>query len=180
MLVCALAGCTTSTPTPAATVPSTAPTPVRSATIDPAAAAQKQNVDDARAALATFNDLTNSTAQAGYDAEPLSPMMTGELRPAVIVAYRDYAERKLKQTGTSTIDAVTMVKYEPGPAGAGKERVTLDACRDNSGIDVVTPDGKSAISDEGPDRFVVTYVAAHQEDDRWTFDSATPDRERAC
>ena len=187
LAVLAVGACTTGSPAPAPSTPapttapsSPLPTPTATPSLDAAAAKKKAAVDAATTTLTTFIDRSNAVGQAGYDdASSLSGSLGGDLRSRMKDLYDQRRTSGIRQTGDSKIESVEVAKYEPGAGSGVQGTVVLDACVDNSSMDVVLPDGSSRLDPDYPRRLVVTYTL-RDTDGHWTVDDVTSDAERTC
>lgn len=175
----AAAGCspatpsTTSSPTSSVTA---SPTP----TLDPAEVQEQEAVAAATATLTEFLRVSDEIGENGYaDASALDPLVSGDLRPRLVSVIEHSRSKGARLTARATVESVEVGGYEPGPDGAGRERVLLDACVDNSTSEILLPDGSSMIDRRYAQRVVVTYTVQHQ-GDLWTVDDAQSDEARTC
>lgn len=151
-----------STPTDSPS-PSASPTPE-----DPAEAAKAENIAEAKQRYLEFHEITTAESKKGKS--PFSELMSGgyigssELQSQQQSFWEQYTDLKLKQVGEASIEVVEVTKYEGDPMlkDVTGQRVHLKACIDNSGRDVVRPDGTSAVQKGGPDRVLMTAVMQGQ------------------
>lgn len=147
---------------------------------DPAEAAKAKNIAEAEQRYLEYQDITSEYAQKGEN--PFWDLMSGgyigsaELQESEQSYWEQFTELKLKETGppgSETVEVVEVTKYEGDPLKkdvTGK-RVYMNVCIDNSGRDVVRPDGTSAVQNGGPDRVLMKVVMQGQKQEGiWSLD----------
>lgn len=151
-------------PTPTASPsPSASPTPE-----DPAEAAKAKNIAEAKQRYLEFQEITTAESKKGQS--PFSELMSGgyigssELQSQQQSFWEQYTDLKLKQVGEASIEVVEVTKYEGDPLlkDVTGQRVHMKVCIDNSGRDVVRPDGTSAVQKGSQDRVLMTAVMQGQ------------------
>jgi hypothetical protein len=162
-----------STPKPSATVSVTP-------SLDPAEVQKQAAVDAATTTLTALIAASNEIGLGGYaDSAPISGLVGGDLRVAMLDLNRQSAESSSRQVGSASVADVTVAEYDAGQVGGGRERVVLDACIDTTGMDIVLPDGSSRLDPNTPDRRIVQYTVQNT-DGHWTVDALTSDAARTC
>ena len=150
-----------------------------SASADPTEAAQKKNVADATARYEEFLAISTENAKKGESAfdELLQGGYFGdpELQSRQDSYWRQFTKQKLKQSGDREVTSVELAEYEGDPLEKDVlgHRVQLQVCLDNSAVDVVKPDGSSAIQEGVPVRMIMDVVLQGQEDGRWAVREST-------
>ena len=151
-----LSGCGTSSPeadpvSPVSRATSPAPRPT-------ADAVEEHDVSEAQAMLAKFVAARNAVGSAGYvDWTPLSEYLSGDLRPAMIADFAEYAAAGIRDAGGTVLDGTEVAEYIPAPDGSAGTVVALDACLDRSQADLVDSAGVSYLDPDRARRYVVTY-----------------------
>lgn len=175
----AAAGCTPGDPEPEPTTSASqavTPTP----TTDPAEAQEEAAVAAATTALTALMQAVDEFAQGGYvDLGPLNGLVGGDLRTTLPATYEQSQAKGARQTGSTVLEDITLVEFQPGPSGGGREQVVLEACADSTGKDVVLPDGSSTLDPSFPKRLTMTYTVQNN-DGHWTVDAVEPDAARPC
>lgn len=155
--------------------PSVSPTPE-----DPAEAAKAKNIAEAKQRYLEFQEITTAKSKKGQN--PFWDLMSGgylgtsELQEEQRSFWEQYTELKLKQVGEASIKIVEVTKYEGDPLqkDVTGQRVHLKVCIDNSGRDVVRPDGTSAVQKGSPDRVLMTVTMQGQKQDGiWSVNETT-------
>lgn len=163
------------TPTPSATTPSATPTPTASPT--PTLDAQQQRIEDAKAAYLAYTAAVNQVMQTagatGWMETVVAPYVSGDLRPRLVSYYGQVSAQQLRQTGETKVASLEATE-------SVEQRVVLEACLDNSGIDVVDPSGKSVLLEGFPDRLITVETMRQQDDGRWTLVASETDQARPC
>lgn len=136
-----LTGCV---PHPSPTLPSPEPTST------PVFASDEEALAAAEAAYREYEAEVDRSLST-YDQDGLPKVATGDALSAAIKAATDLEKRGQRQTGTSTIDSLSLVA-----GGAEDESVQIYACLDVSGTDLVDGSGKSVVPSGRPTRFPVT------------------------
>jgi len=175
------AACTPDDPTPSPTTSSTStPTTTPTPTPTPTLSEKDQNIADAKAAYELYVATRNVVEQGGMTnwREQILPLVGGDLRAQKVSFYEQAVEQQLRQTGATTIAALTATGYTPSTVG--NDQVTLEVCNDNSGVDLVDPSGKSVLQPGFPPRLTSIVVMQHQGGERWTVNSASADVDRPC
>ena len=174
-------GCSPGSPDETSTSSATtSATPTGTPTTDPAAAQEQAFVDAATAALTALVATSDEIGQAGYaDWAPMAGLVGGDLRVRAQDLHEQRAASGSRQTGSTTIDDVTVAEYDAGPDGGGRERVVLDACVDTSDVDIVLADGTSRLDPDEPTRLVVRYTVQNT-DGHWTVDDIASDPAQTC
>lgn len=166
-----------STPTAS---PSASPTPE-----DPAEAAKAKNIAEAKQRYLEFQEITTANAKKGRS--PFSDLMSGgyigssELQSQQQSFWQQYTELKLKQIGEASIEVVGVTKYEGDPLkkDVTGQRVYMNVCVDNSGRDVVNPDGTSALRKDSPDRVLMKAVMQGQKQEGiWSLNENTSTKKK--
>lgn len=176
-----LAACTTGGdhPTPSPTTTKSSPTPTETETTpaDPVEAAKQANIDAAKARYVEFVATTNTIDQAGgiNGYEQVQDFLgTPEMMTERQSFYSQFAEKGLKQTGETKVASLTVTEYIGDPTVAGQtQQVRIDVCLDNGGVDVVRPDGTSALLPGYPTRLIQNVFMQTQQDGRWTINENT-------
>lgn len=163
-------------PTPTASPSSSAsPTPE-----DPAKAAKAKNIAEAKQRYLEFQKITTTNAKKGQSA--FGDLMDGgyigssELQTEQQSFWEQYTELKLKQVGEAKVKVVAVTKYEGDPLqkDVTGHRVHMKVCIDNSGKDVVNPDGTTALRKDSPDRVLMKIVMQGQKQDGiWSVTDGT-------
>lgn len=163
-------------PTPTASPSSSAsPTPE-----DPAEAAKAKNIAEAEQRYLEYQEITTEHAKKGES--PFSELMSGgyigssELQESEQSFWEQYTELKLKEIGQTVIEVVEVTKYEGDPLkkDVTGQRVYMTVCIDNSGRDVVNPDGTSALRKDSPDRVLMKAVMQGQKQEGiWSLNENT-------
>jgi hypothetical protein len=157
------------------TSPSASPTPTASPSLtDPEAAAMEQNVTDAEQRYREFRQISDRYAKKGKS--PFWELLNnGYLGNADIQAsqrsfWEQFTELKLKQTGQASVVSVDVTEYEGDPLDESiqGQRVHLSVCTDNSGKDVVRPDGTSALQKGDSRRIEMGIVMQGQSTGMWS------------
>ncbi|MEU4360770.1 hypothetical protein [Promicromonospora sp. NPDC023987] len=155
--------------------PPVSPTPTASPSpTDPAAAAKEKNVADAELRYSEFRDISDRYAKKGES--PFWELMNnGYLGNADIQAsqqsfWDQFTELKLKQTGQASVASVEVTDYEGDPLDESVQghRVHLIICTDNSGKDVVRPNGTSALKKGDSRRIEMGVVMQGQSSGVWS------------
>lgn len=184
-LVLSLAACQADTEAAPGTSasPSASPTPTdlpSPTPEDPAEAAKAKNIAEAEQRYLEYQDITSEYAQKGEN--PFWDLMSGgyigsaELQESEQSYWEQFTELKLKETGppgSETVEVVEVTKYEGDPLkkDVTGQRVYMNVCIDNSGRDVVRPDGTSAVQKGGPDRVLMKVVMQGQKQEGiWSLD----------
>jgi type V secretory pathway adhesin AidA len=176
-LVATTAACTPDDPTPSPTAttatptPTPTPTPTRTPTVD----ARQQRIEDAKAAYVAYTAAVNDVMQnsgAGATEKIIAPYVSGDLRPRLVSYYQQVVDQGLRQTGATKIASLEVVSDDG--------TIVLDACLDNSGVDVVDPTGKSVLLPGFPSRLVTVETLRQQDDGRWTLVRSETDQARPC
>ena len=177
-LVTTAAACTPDdpapTPTPTtSTTPTSTPTPTPTPT--PTLSEKDQNIADAKAAYllytAAFNEVMKASG-AGWMEKVIAPYVSGDLRPRLVNYFQQVADQGLQQTGDKKVASLEVVSADG--------TVVLDACLDNSGVDVFDKSGKSVILEGFPDRLITVETVRRQDDGRWTLVDSQTDQDRPC
>ncbi|MGI5188955.1 hypothetical protein ACQEVI_12520 [Promicromonospora sp. CA-289599] len=160
--------------------PSASPTPE-----DPAEAAKAKNIAEAKQRYLEFQEITTENAKKGKS--PFSELMSGgyigssELQSQQQSFWEQYTELKLKQVGEANVEVVAVTKYEGDPLqkDVTGQRVHMKVCVDNSGKDVVRPDGTSAVQKGSPDRVLMKVTMQGQtQDGIWSVNEVTSTGEK--
>jgi hypothetical protein len=147
---------------------------------DPAEAAKAKNVAEAKQRYLEFQEITTANAKKGQS--PFSELMSGgyigssELQSQQQSFWEQYTDLKLKQVGEASINVVEVTKYEGDPLqkDVTGHRVHMKVCIDNSGRDVVNPDGTSALRKDSPDRVLMKAVMQGQKQEGiWSLNENT-------
>jgi hypothetical protein len=163
------------TPPDASASPSVSPTPTASPSpTDPAVAARKKNIADAEQRYIEFREISDRYAKKGKN--PFWELMNnGYLGNADIQAsqqsyWQQVNELKLKQTGQASVVSVETTDYEGDPLDESVQgqRVHFRVCVDNSGKDVVRPDGTSALQKGDSRRIEMGAVMQGQSSGLWS------------
>lgn len=162
--------------TPAtATSPSASPTPTASLSpVDPAVAAKKKNVTDAKQRYNEFRQISDRYAKKGKD--PFWKLMdegylgNADLQSSQQSFWKQFTELKLKQTGQASVVSVEVTDYEGDPLSKSVQghRVHMIVCTDNSRKDVVRTDGTSALQKGDSRRIEMGVVMQGQSSGVWS------------
>ncbi|MCL2091341.1 MAG: hypothetical protein FWH11_09010 [Micrococcales bacterium] len=182
-VVVVVTGCTsddkpapTGTAEPTRTQASTRP-PQTTLTLSP----KEQNIEDAKTAYKHYRGLYDEVAQGGYhdwDAK-LRTLTVGDHR-ADLIGYARAAEAAgAHQVGTVKVVSMTATEYVDSGTGSGHERVTFEVCEDDTGRQVIMPDGTDDLIPGTTGRFVATTTMAHA-GDAWIVANYHKDRGRPC
>ena len=175
-----LAACTTGgddpTPSPTATKSSPTPTETETTPADPVEAAKQANIDAAKARytdyIATINAIATDGMTDGYN-RILDFLGTPDMMNERASYYAQASEQGLRQTGEIKIASVTVTEYNGDPTVAGQtQQLRMDVCLDNSGVDIVRPDGTSALLPGYPPRLIQNVLMQTQQDGRWTVNES--------
>ncbi|GAA4719581.1 hypothetical protein APR04_003477 [Promicromonospora umidemergens] len=171
-----ISGSPSASPTPTTSPsPSVPPTPE-----NPAKAAKAKNIAEAKQRYLEFQEITTAKSKKGQS--PFSELMSGgyigssELQSQQQSFWEQYTDLKLKQVGEASIEVVEVTKYEGDPLlkDVTGQRVYMKVCIDNSGRDVVNPDGTSALRKDSPDRVLMTAVMQGQKQEGiWSVNETT-------
>jgi len=138
-----LVGCVpTTSPTSPAPRPST--TPVFATDAEALAAATK-----AYAAYVRVSD--EILADGGNNPERIEQVASGEALDGALAGYSDFRQRGLHSVGDSKVGHVSLQKFSPESV-SGKNLVTIYACLDVEGVDVLDQTGTSVVSTQRPPR----------------------------
>lgn len=168
-------GSTTTSPTPtrsSTATPTSSPVPSPSETPD----ATQLRIDDAKATYTEYTAAFNKAQQAGggtWMEDVVAPFTSGDMRPRMVSYFEQFVAQGLRQTGASRIAALTAVE-------ATEQTVVLEACLDNTDVDVVDPNGASVMLEGFPARLITVETLRVQADGRWTLVDSKTDQERQC
>jgi hypothetical protein len=185
LITTAVAGCsmfgsadpTPSPSTPAATTdaPTSSPEPS-----DPAEAAKQQNIDDARARYEEFLAIGSKHAKAGTSAfeELLNKGYLGdnEIQTSEQSYWEQFTKQKLKQVGDGEgVVSVQVLDYEGDTSKDGVlgHRVHMEVCLDNTGLDIVKPDGSSILQEGVSQKVIMDVLMQGQETGLWSVREST-------
>ena len=96
-------------------------------------------------------------ADGGKRPERLLEVATGDAYESELKGFRGVADSGWHSIGVSTLDSVTLQSYDS--SSAGEAVITIYACNDVSGVDVVDSEGRSVVSTDRPERsgFQLTF-----------------------
>ena len=173
------AGTEASTEATASLSPSPTPTTSPSST-DPAVSAKKKNIADAEQRYIEFREISDRYAKKGKN--PFWELMNNgylgnaDIQEAQQSYWQQVTELKLKQTGQASVVSVEMSDYEGDPLDESVlgQRVHFIVCVDNSGKDVVRPDGTSALQKGDSRRVEMGTVMQGQSSGVWSVIETAP------
>jgi hypothetical protein len=128
--------------------PAADPVPTPSAT--PLFASDAEALAAAEEAYAAYLAVTDAIfADGGKDPERLLEVATREVFEAQLEGYVSAANEGWTGVGSTTLDSVTLERYDPGNA---RSTVSIYGCVDLSEVDVVDSSGVSVVSPTRPNR----------------------------
>ena len=154
-LVLVLAGCTQPSPEPTPT-PSPAPNPVFASDEEALAAAQKAYAD-----YLAMSDLIFQ--EGGRQPERLKMVATDAIVESESAAFAEIERNGWRSDGATRFDSATL--QAATYTGWSSTSITIYACSDVSGLDVLDPAGNSVVSADRPARqsFELTFVGSPDE-----------------
>ena len=138
-----LSGCVP-TISPAGPAPRPSATPIFATEAEALAAATK-----AYAAYVRVSD--EILADGGNNPERINRVASGDALEGALSGYMEFRIMELRSVGLSKIDHVTIQRLS-GSSVDGKDLVSIYACLDLSGVEVLNKDGTSAVSPQRPTR----------------------------
>jgi hypothetical protein len=184
-LVASATACTPDDPQPTPTPTATSPAPTPTTTPTPTPDAQQQLIDEAKATYERYIEDRNEVEQAsmaGWEERILPYLGTPELAAERRSYYEQAIQQGLRQTGEQVIASLTVTNFASDPSGSGFEQITLEACLDNGGVDIVTPEGQSVLLPGYPTRLITEAVLQRQgnENATWALSSESTKEDRPC
>lgn len=159
------------------------PSPV--APPDPTTPAQirAKNIEDAKARLVEYYEMTAAVANNGYEDwdTRLDPFWGHpEVWEPLATSYAELAAQGRYTTGAGRVETMTVTGYKT--SNVGNEEVHLIACVDFGRVQNFSQDGRAVARAEGaPTRYQFDYVMRHQgRDSIWTVNEQVPHPEQAC
>jgi hypothetical protein len=174
-LVAGLSGCVSGEPEAAPSVAvsevSASPSP---SPVDPAEAAKEERIAAAQEWYEGYVEISTTYYKKGEDPfwELADNGYIGQEIKTTLQAYgKEFTEKKFKQVGDTVVASYSNAKYEGDPLNddVTGHRVTMDACIDNTGMDVVKPDGSSTLNQDFPKKVIVTIVMQGQPAGNWAL-----------
>ena len=127
-----------------------APKPTASPSATPLFATDEEALAAAEEAYAAYQAMSDAIlVDGGEDPERLLNVATEAVYKTQLEGYKSAASKGWVSTGGTTIDTVSLVRYDPLSI---TETVTVYACIDVSDVDVVDRAGNSVVSESRPDR----------------------------
>ena len=90
-------------------------------------------------------------ADGGKNPERINRVASGDALEGALSGYSEFRTKELRSVGLSKIDHVTIQRFS-GSSANGKDLVSIYACLDLSGVDVLNKDGASVVSPQRPIR----------------------------
>ncbi|MCL2466007.1 MAG: hypothetical protein FWF02_00340 [Micrococcales bacterium] len=176
----AVTGCTNKDPDPGPPPNPPTTTTTTSTKPDPKSAAERAAVQR----LKDFNAAENQLGQSGFeldDINAITEFITGDFTRTYLSQLSWLSSQGAVQRGESTMTGIKVVDHHVVDDLFYDDQLTIEACNDTTSLDVLLPDGSSAIPPDRKGRFVVTITMWHWADeDVWAIAGYITDGGRLC
>lgn len=151
---------------PEAAVPSAPP----AAEAEPLFASDEEALEAAEAAFKEYASVANTVLQeGGRDPERIRPLVSDEVWESDLADAERWQSEGWTSKGSTTVETATLQQVIDG--NGTPTEVIAYLCLSNRDVDVVDSEGRSVISSDRAEAYVVEAVVSFEELDSWTIEA---------